>query len=162
MQSIALSIATANGYGRHMKELADSQLNSMMKSQYAANILFMISVCLSKLAMITFVRGLSVAALDRRFALGLEIFVAIWAVVGVFGMAFTCHVPHTWDYLNQQCFNTVNISLNIMAGTFADRTDGVVYLPRGYQHSLGDRYTRPGNPHYYSNQDQCPEKVPPG
>ncbi|RMJ29053.1 hypothetical protein PHISP_00133 [Aspergillus sp. HF37] len=104
-QSIALSMATANGYGRHMENLTREQLDSMMKSQYAANILFMASMCFSKLALSNFVRGLTVAVIDRRLALALEIVIGSWAIVGVFAMAFPCDVPYTWDYLHQQCID---------------------------------------------------------
>jgi hypothetical protein len=67
----------------------------------------MASMCFSKLALSNFVRSLTVAVVDRRLALALEIVIGTWAIVGVFGMAFPCDVPYPWDYLHQQCFDMV-------------------------------------------------------
>lgn len=76
-------------------------------------------MCCSKLSFLFFVRNLTPAKLDRRFAFGLGGFIVLWAVVGVFSAAFQCHVPHTWDYLHGKCFNLVR-------GTYPAQP---VYLP---------------------------------
>ncbi|KAJ5746114.1 hypothetical protein N7520_011296 [Penicillium odoratum] len=104
-ESIAMSMATAGGFGQHLNTLSEVKKNYMMKALYASNILFIISMCCSKLAIMFFIRNLTPAALDRRFALGLGIFIVVWTVVGVFTAAFQCHVPIPWDYLQSQCFN---------------------------------------------------------
>ncbi|KAJ5165760.1 hypothetical protein N7492_006056 [Penicillium capsulatum] len=104
-QSIAVSTATAGGLGQHLDTLSESQKNSMMKSQYAATILFIVCMCCSKLSFMFFVRNLTPAKLDRLFAYGLGGFVILWTIVGIFSAAFQCQVPHTWDYLHGKCFN---------------------------------------------------------
>ncbi|KAJ6134019.1 hypothetical protein N7523_000341 [Penicillium sp. IBT 18751x] len=106
-QSIAVSIATKSGLGQHLLSLSDGQRVSMMKAQYAANILFIASMACSKLALIMFIRSLTPATLDRRFALGLGVFVLLWTIAGVFTAAFQCSVPDTWDYLHGKCFHLV-------------------------------------------------------
>ncbi|KAL4895746.1 hypothetical protein BDV59DRAFT_191657 [Aspergillus ambiguus] len=104
-QSIAVSMATANGYGEHYDTLTKNQIEGVMKSQYSANILFICSMCSSKLALTRFIYGLTPASLDRRIAVGLEVFIVLWAVAGIFSSAFWCRPPQTWDYLHGQCFN---------------------------------------------------------
>lgn len=54
-----------------------------------------------------FIRNLSPASLDRQFALGLGIFIILWAITGVFTAAFQCRLPATWDYINGECFDLV-------------------------------------------------------
>lgn len=61
----------------------------------------------SKLALIMFIRSLTPASLDRRFALGLGTFIVLWMITGVFTAAFQCSVPDTWDYLHGKCFHLV-------------------------------------------------------
>ncbi|KAJ5159955.1 uncharacterized protein N7482_006959 [Penicillium canariense] len=106
-QSIAVSMATEGGLGQHFVPLAVSDVENMMKSQYAANILFVASMCCSKLALMMFIRNLTPASLDRWFALGLGIFITMWAVTGIFTASFQCQVPATWDYLYGECFDLV-------------------------------------------------------
>ncbi|KAJ5690309.1 hypothetical protein N7462_004701 [Penicillium macrosclerotiorum] len=104
-QSIAVSMATEGGLGQHLKDLSDSSVEQMMKSQYAANILFISSMCCSKLALMMFIRNLTPASLDRRFALGLGIFIILWTITGIFSAAFQCQIPRSWDYMHGKCFN---------------------------------------------------------
>ncbi|KAE8378066.1 hypothetical protein BDV26DRAFT_304605 [Aspergillus bertholletiae] len=104
-QSLAVSLATAGGYGDRYDTLSDTRIQSIMKSQYAATILFLLSMCFSKLALIHFIRSVTPAASDRRVASGLEVLIILWAVAGVMGSAFQCKPPQTWNYLSGQCFN---------------------------------------------------------
>ncbi|KAJ5177922.1 uncharacterized protein N7500_000621 [Penicillium coprophilum] len=104
-QSIAVSVATANGLGQHRDMLSNRSLETMMKAEYAAIILFIISICFSKLSLLVFIRNLTPASLDRRFALVLGILIGLWSVVGVFTAAFQCSAPQTWNYLHGSCFD---------------------------------------------------------
>ncbi|KAB8262937.1 hypothetical protein BDV32DRAFT_119767 [Aspergillus pseudonomiae] len=104
-QSLAVSLATANGYGDRYDTLTETNIDNIMKSQYAATILFILSMCFSQLALVHFTRSVTPAASDRRVASGLEALIALWAVTGIISSAFKCKPPRTWDYLSGQCFN---------------------------------------------------------
>lgn len=78
-----------------------------MQSQYSANLLFIASMCFSKLALTRFVHGLTPSSSDRRIAVGLEVFIVFWAVAGTIASAFQCKPSGTWDYLHGQCFDLV-------------------------------------------------------
>ncbi|CAI7569436.1 unnamed protein product [Penicillium glandicola] len=104
-QSIAVSLATANGLGQHREMLSDLKIESMMKAEYAATILFIASICFSKLSLLVFIRNLTPASLDRRFALVLGILIGLWAITSIFTAAFQCHLPQTWNYLHGTCFD---------------------------------------------------------
>ncbi|KAJ5952228.1 uncharacterized protein N7479_010641 [Penicillium vulpinum] len=104
-QSIAVSMATNNGLGQHRDMLSDLQLESMMKAEFAAVILFIASICFSKLSLLVFIRNLTPASLDRRFALVLGIFIGLWTIASIFSAAFQCDVPQTWNYLYGSCFD---------------------------------------------------------
>ncbi|OGE58273.1 hypothetical protein PENARI_c001G05670 [Penicillium arizonense] len=104
-ESIAVSMATANGLGQHYKMLAETNVDNMMKSEFAAIILFIASICCSKLSLLVFIRNLTPASLDRRFALVLGILIGLWAITGIITASFQCHLPRTWDYINGSCFD---------------------------------------------------------
>ncbi|KAJ5246258.1 hypothetical protein N7468_001241 [Penicillium chermesinum] len=106
-QSIAVSVAANEGLGQHMGKLSSGSRDKMMKAQYAASILFIASMCCSKLAMLFFIRHLSPASLDRRFSLALAIFIGLWTVSGIIAASFECHVPLTWNYIGGHCYNMV-------------------------------------------------------
>ncbi|KAE8346772.1 hypothetical protein BDV24DRAFT_123444 [Aspergillus arachidicola] len=104
-QSLAVSLATANGYGDRYDTLSETNIEHIMKSQYAATIFFILSMCFSKLALVHFIRSVTPAASDRRVASGLEALITLWAVTGVITSAFQCKPPQSWNYLSGQCFN---------------------------------------------------------
>ncbi|KAE8390110.1 hypothetical protein BDV23DRAFT_155914 [Aspergillus alliaceus] len=104
-QSLAMSMATANGYGEHYDRLSRESMDGIMKSQYAATILFITTMCVSKLALVHFIWSITPATSDRRVAIILEIFTVLWGVTGVFGHAFQCKPPRSWDYIDGNCFD---------------------------------------------------------
>ncbi|KAJ6127680.1 hypothetical protein N7471_008897 [Penicillium samsonianum] len=104
-QSIAVSLATSNGLGQHRDMLPDFMIESMMKAEYAATILYIASIACSKLSLLIFIRNLTPASLDRRVALTLGAFIGIWAIASIFTASFQCHLPQTWNYLNGTCFD---------------------------------------------------------
>ncbi|KAE8153181.1 hypothetical protein BDV25DRAFT_38568 [Aspergillus avenaceus] len=104
-QSLAVSMATVNGYGKHYTTLSKETIDAILKSAYAAGILFIVTMCLSKLALIQFIWSITPAASDRRTAIGLEVSTGLWAAIGVLVSAFECKPPRTWDLENGHCFN---------------------------------------------------------
>lgn len=77
------------------------------QSQYAAYILCIASLCFSKLSLSSFIRNLTPVHKDHFQAAVLQGLIAVLGVIGVFGTAFQCHLPHPWDYWHGQCFNLV-------------------------------------------------------
>ncbi|KAE8396160.1 hypothetical protein BDV23DRAFT_178216 [Aspergillus alliaceus] len=104
-ESVAVSMATANGYGEHYESLSEANMGVIMKSQYAGTILFLTSICFSKSALITFIRNITPFRLDRSFAFGVEVFTILWAVTGIITAALQCKPPQAWNYLHGECFN---------------------------------------------------------
>ncbi|KAF7157287.1 hypothetical protein CNMCM5623_001410 [Aspergillus felis] len=104
-QSAAISTAVAHGYGYHFTTVSDENLVQVMKSQYAAYILYVASLCLSKLSLSTFIRSLTPVHKDHFQAAVLQGLITVLGVVGVIGTAFQCHMPRPWDYWHGQCFN---------------------------------------------------------
>ncbi|KAF7585525.1 hypothetical protein BBP40_010735 [Aspergillus hancockii] len=102
-QTLAISMAIANGFGDH-HDIARS-VDGVLKSQYTAAILFIVTMCFSKLALIHFIWSMTPATSDRRTAVSLQVFTILWTVTGVITSCFQCKPPRTWDSLNGECFN---------------------------------------------------------
>ncbi|EKV13918.1 initiation factor 2B related protein [Penicillium digitatum] len=106
-QSIVVSLAVGSGYGKHSKDVSSAEMEQVMKNLFAGSFLYLLSLTFSKLSLVVFIRGLTPSAKNKWLALGVEIIVYAWAVVAIFGTAFQCSLPHTWDFQNGQCFNLV-------------------------------------------------------
>ncbi|KAJ6036241.1 hypothetical protein N7540_000520 [Penicillium herquei] len=105
IQSICVSMAVGAGYGDHFEELSTHQFDTVMKYLYASTMLYIGSLCFSKLSLVIFIRSLTPSSKDHFLALLIEIVTGIWAVASIFGYAFQCSVPNTWDFWNGKCFN---------------------------------------------------------
>lgn len=135
--TISLSMATANGYGDHTSSASRAKqfvvmkvcscypmkhclgnvailqsADIMRKSQFAATLLFVLSILFSKLSMAKFVHSLSPTIRDRRVAHGVQALVVVTGVVGLFGSAFQCRLPRTWDYIRGNCIDEVGTHSN--------------------------------------------------
>lgn len=83
---------------------------------WAASLLYITSLCLSKLSMTLFIWRLSPAAKDNRLGKIVATVIVIWAVVALLGTAFQCDVPRTWDFWSGRCINMVKRSCQSIAG----------------------------------------------
>ncbi|GFF34733.1 hypothetical protein IFM61606_04725 [Aspergillus udagawae] len=103
-QSVAVSMAVKNGYGGHLTTLSNSNVDSIMKSQYVATFFYILAIAFSQLAFLCFVQHLTPTSRSRVVFLALQIIIALWAISAVFASAFQCH-PHQWDYLHGSCYD---------------------------------------------------------
>ncbi|KAJ5831832.1 hypothetical protein N7474_000143 [Penicillium riverlandense] len=104
-QGIVVSLAVGSGYGKHIKNVSSADQVQVMKNLFAGSLLYILSLMFSKLSMIVFIRSLTPSSKDKWLARGVEVIVYAWATVAIFGSAFQCAVPHTWDIWNGQCFD---------------------------------------------------------
>lgn len=81
----------------------------------------------SKLSSIILLQSLTPFNTDRRLAVLLGISIAAWGVTALIATAFQCHVPRTWDYINNECFNRVRlVILYIYSSISVD--DSLIYV----------------------------------
>lgn len=102
-QSVAVFVQAKNGYGMPSAILSLSSVSSVLKSEYAAALLYILSLCFAKLAVLALVKTITPNRKDHRAIYVLAAFVVIWAITGDFAAAFSCHVPNTWDWPTGQC-----------------------------------------------------------
>ena len=78
--------------------------------QYASTFLYIASIYFAKLSVISYLRGLSLSKIDRRSSLVTGWVVTLWAAIAILTAAFQCHLPRSWDYIHNACFNRVSLS----------------------------------------------------
>jgi hypothetical protein len=134
-QSTATIIRADHGFGRPIEELSQdnvvsslkasfltlkleslysmpflkraNQANSMLKAELAANICYIITICLTKLSLLALIVNLTPNRRHQYFLFTLSGYIILWSVISVFVAAFECRVPHTWDYTRGTCINRV-------------------------------------------------------
>lgn len=102
-QSAAVSLQAHYGFGTPMMALSDHELQSELKCEYVANIMFIMSLGFSKLAIVAFVHGLTPSELHRRVNFGVATLALLWMVCSAFVAAFECSLPYPWDRRNGRC-----------------------------------------------------------
>ncbi|KAL8685423.1 MAG: hypothetical protein Q9218_007773 [Villophora microphyllina] len=113
-ESIAISLEVQNGLGQHTSRLTTLQRNSLLKCHYAAALLYIPSICLSKLAVALLLRTLTPVALHRRLASAIAIFTVVWAATAEMVMLFQCKPPRTWDLLNNHCIDSLLLDIALV------------------------------------------------
>lgn len=80
---------------------------TVIQAEYAADIMYIASLCFSKVAVIVFVKTIIKTISDKRILWVLMGAIAVWGVSAEFAAAFQCRLPHPWDYVHGRCFQKV-------------------------------------------------------
>ncbi|KAF7932468.1 uncharacterized protein EAE98_003767 [Botrytis deweyae] len=104
-QSIAVTIQCSNGYGQHLSTLSTSHQEGLLKAGYAANLLFIASLCFVKLSIASFIDDLTPITRERQAAKAIGLIILLWTISSIFSSAFQCSVPRPWDRINGSCIN---------------------------------------------------------
>jgi hypothetical protein len=79
-----------------------------MKGYYASELLYIPSLCFSKLSVLVLFYNVVVLRTHRFFILGFGICIFTWSVASVAVAAFQCELPRPWEMMTLRCFNTVS------------------------------------------------------
>ena len=97
------------------------------QATYVAQILYVLTIHIVKLAVLYFFINLTRLDKKRRVVDGFMVFVGIWSVIAVLVVAFQCRMPHPWKSRPGQCSNEV---LSSLPGS--NHLTNVASLPFGY------------------------------
>ncbi|KAH7396207.1 hypothetical protein BKA66DRAFT_606099 [Pyrenochaeta sp. MPI-SDFR-AT-0127] len=104
-QSIAVSRQVHAGLGDHIVTLSPQQLKAYEKAGFSSQILYICALAAAKAAACLFALNLQPHSRSRIVIRTLMGVTTIWTFVSVFGIAFQCKIPHTWNLTSTQCFN---------------------------------------------------------
>lgn len=106
-QSVAVTVQTSNGLGKHVNKLAASQLTTYSKATYAGNVLYFGSMSLSELSVLFFVGNITPVRSDRKMLVGVGSVVIAWSTIGFIVSAAECGSPTPWNYFGGHCINRI-------------------------------------------------------
>ncbi|PGH20067.1 hypothetical protein AJ80_03717 [Polytolypa hystricis UAMH7299] len=104
-QSVAVSRQTANGFGQRQNTLEPDQIASVLKGEYAADILLLAGICVAKLSLLAFISSITFVTAYTNAVRVLAIVVILWTISSVFVTAFQCHFPEPWNYIGNVCID---------------------------------------------------------
>mgnify|MGYP004537318443 CR=1 FL=1 len=82
-----------------------------MQAEYANKILYIATLALAKLSIISLLMILTASDRHRRLGLGLTGFIALWGVVSMITTSFQCGSTYPWrtDDRERDCINLVSL-----------------------------------------------------
>ncbi|KAJ4987855.1 hypothetical protein SVAN01_06585 [Stagonosporopsis vannaccii] len=98
----SVSIQVANGLGREYSTLDEIQIEAYLKAEYANKILYITTLALAKLSIISLLMILTASDKHRHLGLGLTGFIALWGLVSVIATSFQCGRTHPWRTSNRE------------------------------------------------------------
>ncbi|EFY91775.1 hypothetical protein MAC_02060 [Metarhizium acridum CQMa 102] len=97
------SVAQAgNGLGQHGDALSEQQIESILKGEYATDLLYIASLGLAKVSTAATVVNIAPRT-HRNMIFGIGTAIIAWAVTGLIVVLFQCQLPAPWDVLSQSC-----------------------------------------------------------
>ncbi|KAL6920652.1 hypothetical protein FSST1_004678 [Fusarium sambucinum] len=135
-QSTVVYLQGSNGLGR--LDVSSSQVSSILKSQLGSDVLFFITLGLSKLSAMTTIWNMS--PLSHKKILSIQILIGGWAISAVLVRSFACSLASPWDYINGRCINmvafwiyvdAVNIATDLLITAFTLGIMAHLQMPMG-------------------------------
>ncbi|KFX97039.1 hypothetical protein V495_01282 [Pseudogymnoascus sp. VKM F-4514 (FW-929)] len=97
--------AVLAGLGRHEANLFDGEIDTYNKYNYTYQILFIISIVLSKMSLLLFITRLTPNVATIKVGMVILVLIGVWGVATVFGFAFQCSLPQPWNITSGVCRN---------------------------------------------------------
>ncbi|KAJ4333747.1 hypothetical protein N0V87_007408 [Didymella glomerata] len=105
----SVSIQVTNGLGREYSTLAEKEVEAYLKSEYANKILYIATLALAKLSIISLLMNITASDRHRHLGLGLTSFIALWGIVSVIATSFQCGSTYPWRMSDResQCMDLI-------------------------------------------------------
>lgn len=105
IQSAVVFLQVSQSFGKSFDLISAQGLISVQKTAYVNDILFLLSMCLSKACIALLFMRLSPGKNHIRASKIALISSIVWAVVSIFMVALKCNLSHPWVEYNQKCTN---------------------------------------------------------
>lgn len=147
-------LLTSQGFGA-LGFLSVDRANAIMKAYYASELLYVSSLCFSKLSIVVLFYNVVVLRTHRMFVLSFGISIFLWSLASLTAAAFQCSFPRPWEMMTLRCFNMVGndylwqfrlrltATANILGRVLCNR-----YVDRAvHRHALGGSSRTSQGPH---------------
>jgi hypothetical protein len=126
-QSLATILRAADGSGKPFDTLSVEKVNKITEAAMAANVLYVVSLALSKLSLLRLLVKITPNSRHNQVMNGISLFVILFTFISIFVVSFSCSVPKTWDYASGRCINRVGQPGNQFF--HSNRKDGEESIP---------------------------------
>lgn len=126
-QSLATILRAADGFGKPFDTLSVEKVNKITEAAMAANVLYVVSLALSKLSLLRLLVKITPNSRHNQVMNGISLFVILFTFISIFVVSFSCSVPKTWDYASGRCINRVGQPGNQFF--HSNRKDGAESIP---------------------------------
>ncbi|KAH0594423.1 hypothetical protein MHUMG1_07773 [Metarhizium humberi] len=101
-QFISSLVQAGNGLGQHGDALSEQQIESILKGEYATELLYIASLGLAKVSTAATVVNIASRS-HRNIIFGIGTVIITWAVTGFIVVLFQCQLPEPWDMIRKSC-----------------------------------------------------------
>jgi hypothetical protein len=109
VQVVVLQKAVDHGLGKHQSRLSEDDIQAWSKFAFAAHILLIVVLALSKISTILLVWKLTPSKSLRRSCAVTAGIVVGWLIFALLSIAFQCGLPNPWLYSPERCAGEVSI-----------------------------------------------------
>ncbi|KAH8809820.1 hypothetical protein F5882DRAFT_345278 [Hyaloscypha sp. PMI_1271] len=126
--TIEISLMVANGLGQPQYVLDGEAIKAFERHGYASQLLYIPTLCLSKLSTLVYLRALSPETPYALLARILKMFIVLWGISLELAIAFQCGLPDPWAIISGRCFNMIPVWNSV--GVLDILTDfAIIFLP---------------------------------
>jgi hypothetical protein len=108
VQVVVLQKAVDHGLGKHQDRLSEGDIQAWSKFAFAAHILLIIVLSLSKMSTILLVWKLTPSKSLRHSCAVTAGIVVGWSIFAMLSIAFQCELPDLWIYSPERCAGEVS------------------------------------------------------
>ncbi|CAI6337603.1 unnamed protein product [Periconia digitata] len=115
---VAVTVQTKNGLGRSKAMLDPGSIPIYEKAEYANKLLYIATLALAKLSIISLLMILTASDLHRNMGIALTAMIALWGLVSEFTAAFQCGIDRPWQYSDttDKCLSMIKVWLGVAVG----------------------------------------------
>ncbi|KFY42604.1 hypothetical protein V495_04422 [Pseudogymnoascus sp. VKM F-4514 (FW-929)] len=105
IQSSVVFVEVSKGYGKTIRDISPSGIIELQKASYASDILYIVSLWLTKFSVAFLLFRLSSDKRHNWMSRAILLTAAILAAISVFIVALRCDLSQPWIFINEQCTN---------------------------------------------------------
>ncbi|ATY60490.1 hypothetical protein A9K55_005472 [Cordyceps militaris] len=105
-QFVAHVASGYQGLGKHVSDLTPDRIHGALKGQYAADVLFIVSLFFAKIATAMMTGSISQRSY-RRMIQAIALLIIVWAATGLLVVLFQCQLPSPWHSIQRKCIHRV-------------------------------------------------------
>jgi hypothetical protein len=96
-----------NGLGSPTQTLSSDQLIRFQQYSYSADILYVLNLGLTDISVLLLIYSLTPVTIKKTATLLAIGFTTLWTISSLITLLFQCHLPHPWQFIDNQCIDTV-------------------------------------------------------